>query len=387
MALYDFIIAGGGASGLGLAYQMAASALREKSVLIVDREVKENNDHNWSFWFEGASRLDHLVYRSWDQAEVVSETFTRAFDLSPYQYKLIRSVDYYQAMQDALATMPGFTVKQGRVTEVSDTQDQKGAQVIIDGVPYGAQWAFDSICKPSDFFTGPRRFHYLKHHFKGWEIETPRDSFDPHTVTLYDFRTPQKGALRFFCLLPLSKRRALVRYINFSADLLKPNEYDRAIAEYLETVRQITRYRTESVETGVIPVTDRPIRRKVGEHVMTIGTKGGLVKPATGNGFLRMQNDAASIVESLTSIGHPFQVTRVPLRYRLVDALLLHGIQRQGSRMKGVFIQLFKRNSIQDIFRFFDEQAPASSDVRLLATLPAAPFVNALFHSGAPRAV
>ena len=41
---YDFIIAGSGAAGFGLAYQMAMSSLRGLSTLVVDRDAKEHND-------------------------------------------------------------------------------------------------------------------------------------------------------------------------------------------------------------------------------------------------------------------------------------------------------------------------------------------------------
>jgi len=380
MAVYDFIIAGSGASGLGLAYQMASSSLSGQSLLIVDREKKDRNDRTWCFWTYKDTRIDHLVYRTWDQVEVVSDNYRQVFDLHPYRYRMIRAIDFYQGMRETLAAVPGVTFAQGRVTSVMDTQDKKGAEVTIDGVPHGARYAFDSTFKPSDYFRGPRGYHYLKQHFKGWEIETPTDSFDPRTVTMFDFRTPQKGAMRFFYILPFSPRRALVEYTIFSADLLKPHEYDRAISEYLDTVLRIPKYRTESVETGVIPMTDYPFARRLAQYVMAIGTRGGLVKPSSGYAFLRMQNDAAAIVDSLINHGHPFNVPHTPYRYRLFDTLMLQVMYRQGDSMKGVFTRLFQRNSIQSIFRFLDEEAGLAENARLLASLPHSPFLHALMR-------
>lgn len=380
MAVYDYIIAGGGASGLSLAYRMASSSLSGRSVLVVDREKKDRNDRTWSFWTKKDTPVDHLVYRSWDQVEIVSNSYRQVFNLHPYQYRMVRGIDFYQGMQEALASVPGITFAQGRVTAVQDAQDHKSAEVVIDGVPHGARYAFDSTFKPSDYFKGPSGHHYLKQHFKGWEIETPTDCFDPHTVTMFDFRTPQKGAMRFFYILPFSRRRALVEYTLFSADLLKPHEYDRAIGEYLESVLRISQYRTESVETGIIPMTDRPFPRKLGQFVMAIGTRGGLVKPSSGYVFLRMQNDASAIVESLENHGSPFHVPSVPLRYRLYDTLMLQVMYRQGGRMAQIFTQLFQRNSIQSIFRFLDEEAELPANVRLISSLPYAPFLKALFR-------
>jgi lycopene beta-cyclase len=378
--VFDTIIAGSGAAGLSLAYQMAMSPLRGRSILVVDRDAKEQNDRTWSFWTERPTRLDHLVYHSWDQIEIVSDHFREVYDIRPYQYKMIRGIDFYQGMHSALAEVPGMELRQARISGVSDTKDKQSAEVIIDEEPYAARWAFNSLFKPSDYYKGPRGYHYLKQHFKGWEIVTPTDSFDPLTVTLFDFRTPQKGSMCFFYILPFTRRRAMVEYILVSADLLKPHEYDRAIAEYLESVQHITKYRTDSVEVGVIPMTDRPFPRKLAQHVMAIGTRGGLVKPSSGFAFQRIQNDAAAIVESLITYGHPFQVPSPPPRYRLFDTIMLQMMVRQGGKMKDIITQIFKRNSPQEIFRFLDERAPLSDNIRLLASLPTAPFLKALFR-------
>ncbi len=47
----DYIIAGGGMAGLSLAYYLNESrSLRDKKVLIIDRDAKTANDHTWCFW-------------------------------------------------------------------------------------------------------------------------------------------------------------------------------------------------------------------------------------------------------------------------------------------------------------------------------------------------
>jgi lycopene beta-cyclase len=379
MKSYDFIIAGGGAAGLGLAYQMAGSNLRGRSILIVDRDQKDQNDRTWCFWSNQTTRFDHLVYRRWDQVEVVSDDFHQVFDLSPYEYRMVRGIDFYRGVKEALCEVPGIAFLHDRVNAVEDTKDRKMAQVTIQEEPYEARWAFDSIFKPSDFSTGPKQYHYLKQHFKGWEIETPTDAFNPRVATLFDFRTPQKGCMRFFYILPYSKRRALVEYTLFSHDLLKPHEYDRAISEYIEQVLHIPQYRIDSVESGVIPMTDRPFPRKLSERVMAIGTKGGIIKPSSGYGFLRMQKDAAAIVHSLETYGNPFHVSPPPWRYRQYDSLMLQVMYRQGGLMKTIFTELFKNNAIQDVFRFLDEVQPIQENLGILASLPPEPFIKALF--------
>ena len=380
MSLYDFIIAGGGASGLALAYHMAQSHLRGQSILIAERDAKDRNDRTWSYWAAQPTRVDHLAYRTWDQIEFISDDFQKIYDTRPYQYRMIRGIDYYKGMREALSEVPGITFQRGRVQEVCEAPDGKAAEVLIDGVPQGARFAFDSIFTVKDVTTGPKGYHYLKQHFKGWEIETTEDVFDPRVVTMFDFRTPQKGAMRFFYVLPFTKRRALVEYTLFSADLLKPHEYDRALSEYIENVRGIRKYNIVETETGVIPMTDRPFPRKLSNHVLAIGTKGGLVKPSSGYGFLRFQQDAANIVSSLVSEGHPFALPKPSRRYHLLDTVMLQVMYRSGGRMKEVFTSMFRNNDIQTIFRFLDEVAPPQENLKIINSVPKQPFIKALLR-------
>lgn len=380
MSSYDFIIAGGGAAGLSLAYEMASSSLRGKNILIIDRDAKLRNDRTWCYWSDKPTRFDHLAYRTWDKVQFISEGFQKVFDLHPYRYRMIRAVDFYEAMRETLSPVPGITFLKARINQVSDTLNHSKAQVKINqDETIQSSWAFDSTFSPSDYYTGSPGYHYLKQHFKGWEIETTSDFFDPSVVTLFDFRTPQKGSMRFFYILPFSRRRALVEYTLFSADLLKGSEYDSAISEYLEKILQVPKYRVEATEAGVIPMTDRPFPRKIGNRVMAIGTKGGKVKPSTGFAFLRIQKDSAEIVQSLLDHAHPFNVPEPPARYHLFDTLMLQVMDRSGDQMAHIFTEMFKNNSIQDIFRFLDEIAPFGENVRFLASLPKRPFINAWF--------
>lgn len=380
MNVYDYIIAGGGAAGLSLAYQMAQTRLRERSILIVDRETKTQSDRTWCFWSHGHTPLDHLIYRSWDQAAVISDTFQEVYDLRPYQYKMMRGIDFYRGMHEALAEIPGITFRQGRVGETGDSKDPGTGQAVIDGEPYGAKYVFDSTFMPKDLIKGPSGHHYLLQHFKSWEIETPGDTFDPHTVMLYDFRIAQRGSLRYFSILPFTKRRARVQYTLVSPQTLKPHEYDREIADYLENVLKTPHYRTEAVETGAVPLSDRPYPRKLGKHVMAIGTKGGCVHPWSGYAFQRIQRDTAAIVSSLVNQGHPFYAPANPGYFRLFDTLMLQLMYRRGDLVKPILIRMFKRNSIQKIFRFLDQECSMSEALELAASLPRRPFIEAFLR-------
>ena len=73
MKSYDIIIVGGGASGLSLASHLARSPLRDRSILIVEKDAKDKNDRTWCFWANQPSFFDDIVYRSWNQLQVLCE--------------------------------------------------------------------------------------------------------------------------------------------------------------------------------------------------------------------------------------------------------------------------------------------------------------------------
>ena len=146
---------------------------------------------------------------------------------------------------------------------------------------------------------------------------------------------------------------------------------------YLEHTLAVGPYRILEEESGIIPMTDLPFPRRLGKRIMAIGTLGGRVKPSTGYAFARIQKDSEAIVASLVKKGHPFDVPTRPARYRWFDRTMLQVMYRRGNAMGDIFTQMFRRNSIQRIFRFLNEENTWAEDIRLLASLPVWPFLQA----------
>jgi lycopene beta-cyclase len=156
---------------------------------------------------------------------------------------------------------------------------------------------------------------------------------------------------------------------------------------YIEDVLGVRQYTINHIEAGVIPMTDQPFPRKLGRRVMSIGTKGGRVKPSTGYAFLRIQRDSAAIVQSLIEHGQPFDIPARRGRFGLHDAILLNIMTHYPDDLKPIFTIMFKHNSIQRIFRFLDETASLSEEARFIASLPPWRFLQALFRLKALRRI
>ena len=422
MNRYDFILSGGGLAGLSLAYHLINGPLRDRSILIVDKDAKQQNDRTWCFWEEQPTLFDTIAYRVWPRLRFVSDDFTREYDLAPYRYQMIRGIDFYTLTQEKLSQCSNVTFLRGNIDRVEDGTDR--ATVIVDGQACSGTWVFDSTLPASlrgsvpaswrgahaareqneveskratqqsptasDELAAPAsgllaltndgHYHHLQQHFRGWEIETDRPFFNPQLPTLFDFRTPQAGHMRFVYTLPFAENRALIEYTLFSAQLLPSEEYDAGLRTYVEDLLGIRRYEIKHVEAGVIPMTDHPFPRRLGGRIMSIGTKGGRVKPSTGYAFLRIQRDSAAIVQSLIEHDQPFHVPARRGRFGLHDAILLNIMTHHPDDLKPIFTLMFRNNPIQRIFRFLDETVPFHEEVRFIASLPPWRFLQALFR-------
>jgi lycopene beta-cyclase len=149
---------------------------------------------------------------------------------------------------------------------------------------------------------------------------------------------------------------------------------------YLETTLGIKDYRIVAMEGGTNPLTDQPFPRRVGQRIMSIGILGGRVKPTSGYAFWRIQQDSAAIVRSLLQAEHPFDVPPDSRFYHLCDSLMLQIMDHHGDQIEPIFAALFKNNPIERVLRFLDEAASPWESLSLIATLPPALFLQALFQ-------
>ncbi len=379
MTDFDYILLGGGAAGLSLALALTRSPLREKSILIVEKDDKQTNDRTWCFWTDAPSPFDGLARRAWTRLRFLAPGLERTWDLRPFRYLMLRGLDFYEHARRALS-QHNVTFLRG-LAEVTDGKET--AEVTVTATPehvtrYHASFAFDSRLRPADVTPRPP-YNYLKQHFLGWEVETGRPVFDPDTVTMFDLRTPQRGGITFFYVLPFSPTRALVEYTLFSSELLPPEDYESALRGYL-TDLGAGKYRLLETERGVIPMTDHPFPRRLGRRVLAIGTRGGRVKPSTGYAFARIQRDSERIVASLLRRGHPFALPPDKLRYRLHDSVLLEVLAREPELGRPIFSAIFQKNPIQRVLKFLDDRTAWWEDLPIMAAYDPRPFLRAIWR-------
>lgn len=367
---YDYILIGGGAAGLSLAfYLIQEPGLADKSIMILDKEQKSENDRTWCFWQSEKSPFDEILEASWQQLEFHSPKVSKSLGIAPYTYKMLRSKDFYAFCRE-------YLLATGRVSfETDEVLSMEQGKVIGKKDCYFGTYLFNSA-----LFDIPRQNdkHYLLQHFKGWFVDSPQALFDPEKPVLMDFRIDQKGDCRFVYVLPLSAHKALVEYTIFSKELLSQDAYDEGLNDYFYQYLKTDDFRVEEIEYGVIPMTNVKFPQREGKQIIHIGTAGGHTKASTGYTFAFIQRKCRRIASNLANGKDPLHGMEEAFdKYRLFDSIFLRVIAEGKLPSWQVFDDLFQKLPAALVLAFLDENTTFLQDLRIMSSVHIPTFLRA----------
>ncbi|BDD11118.1 lycopene cyclase [Fulvitalea axinellae] len=371
---YDYIIAGAGCAGLALADALLASpVLRDKRILLLDHDFSEIDERTWCFWETEAGPYEHLVRKKWDSLTVFDDNGKIPVVPSPYEYKMVPGRDFRLDIHSRMDKRPeNVTLLETEVLSVSPD----GTVRTKAGNFCGGQ-VFDS--RFPDIPDEERHPLWLWQHFKGYFVRTDEDFFDDRQATLMDFRTEQFGYTRFFYVLPLSPREALVEYTVFSPELLSERkEYDEALREYIGEKLGLENYTVSGEEFGKIPMTAQRFARCSGK-VFYVGSAGGASKASTGYTFSRILRQVRGVVECLERGESLEKIAPGKAKHCFYDGVLLDVLSHNRFPGRDIFSRMFRRNSGYRVLSFLDERAALADDLKIIFSCPVFPFLRAFF--------
>lgn len=369
MERFDYIICGGGASGLLLSNALLSDKhFNDKKILIIEKDSKTDNDKTFGFWNDKESVLDNIVFKEWEYAEFRDSNSHNSFLLSPYKYKMIKSNEFYLYIGDKISKASNFTYLNSTVNEI----DQVNNKVKTNDGEFSSSIIFSSIYNEVSF----KKYPLLKQHFIGWTIETKNESFDDNKITFMDFSVDQKDEIRFMYILPFSKNKALIEYTLFSSDIITDDEYEKEIKAYLKK-RNILNYSIVEKEKGMIPMTCYPFFENNTDTYFQIGTAGGWSKPSTGYTIKNSIEKIDIIINSLKQ-NKPLSKIRFKNRFWYYDLLFLDVLIASKGKGSQVFSDLFKNNDPIKIFKFLDEKTSVMEELSIFLSVDIKTFVRSL---------
>ena len=372
---FDYIIIGNGLAGLQLALEMSNDPFfKDYTIALIDPSEKLENDKTWSFWEQGEGKFEAVIEKVWHTAKFESSDVSLTLPLHDYNYKTIRSIDFYTWAKDQLSPKPNFKFILDTVQNVEETNALK-----INGLKqtYSAKHIFDSRI-PKEFYKQQSNYTLIHQHFKGWIIETETAIFKPEAFTMMDYRFQYKDSTSFIYVLPFSETKALVEYTFFTPFLVEPPIYEDAIKKYLQNELKLNNFKIIETEVGNIPMTDFPFWDYHTQHVTKIGTGAGWVKGSTGYSFKHTEKSVSKIIENI-KLGKTPSKDIFKKKFKFYDKIFLKVLHDENEKGVWIFERFYSKNSIRTMFRFLDEETTFSEDISIMKSLFSMAFIKAFF--------
>jgi lycopene beta-cyclase len=373
MQHYHYIFTGSGLSALMTVYEMLLSGkFEDKSILLIDENTKKANDRTWCFWDED-NLFDEIVSKKWNQAIFANEKFNRILELTPYQYKKINGLDFYELVFKKISEHKNIHFLNQKVVDFTELGNH--CIVKTENETFTCNKIFNSIYNP-EVVTAQTKFPLIHQHFIGWFIKSKEAVFTPNCATFMDFSVEQKGNTRFMYVLPTSENEALLEYTLFSKNLLSKGEYEAEIQKYIENLG-ITEFEIIEKEQGNIPMTCYPFWKHNTKNIINIGSAGGWTKASTGYTFKNAYKKSKALVQFLKSESDFTKFHRND-KFWFYDLLLLDILSSKNELGSKIFSSMFKEGDSSVIFKFLDEETSFSEDLKVIWRCPKMIFIKAL---------
>ncbi|MGC4035916.1 MAG: lycopene cyclase family protein [Chitinophagaceae bacterium] len=372
---FDYVFLGAGCAALSIVVRMIKSnRFSDKKILLIDKAQKNSNDRTWCFWEKQKGFFEDIVYKKWETLNFYSPYFSSGLNISPYTYKMIRGIDFYNYCFSEIRKHSNIAIQYCDIRNIACEDDK----VIIDcgdeKLCIHDSIVFNSIYKPLN--TSGRKAISLLQHFKGWMIETEGACFDPSIATLMDFRVAQNYGTTFAYALPFERNKALIEFTLFTEKVLESQRYDEGLKNYIGSMLKIKNYKITAEEFGIIPMTTESFQfYKNG--IYHIGTAGGQTKASSGYTFQFIQKQSDAIVDCLVNNRSLSHLPLTNKRFHFYDAVLLRILKEKKLGGDKIFSQLFKKNKPVLVFKFLDNETSLMEELRLISSLPTIPFLKA----------
>ena len=371
MKEFDYIILGGGLSGLTLAYELnKQGCLENKTLCILEKRKEYSRDKSWSYWDFENNKFPNCVIGSWDTFSITLNQKTINITCPQSPYRTIDSKKFYDFVTDQLRSNDNI------VTVMDCTiQTIEGHAIHTNKGGYVGKVIYDSLIDLS------HQTPTMYQHFFGCEVETDNDCFNENIVDLMNFDCSQDGGLHFFYTLPFSKNKALIETTWYSKIIKKKSEYQNEIDHYLR--EKNIKGKITYTEYGAIPLNLKKTNKKSNssKDYIKIGSAGRLTRASTGYTFQAIQSFSEQLAGNL-KLDRNLTVPNIRhKKYDFLDEIFLSVMEHEYKSMPGIFFNLFKSNDSVTTISFLSDRSNWIQDLKVILSMPKLIFIkNLILH-------
>ena len=352
MKEFDYVIIGGGCSGLSLAYELEIhNKLENKTLAIIEPRSEYERDKTWSFWKVINHNFDDCVKKSWNNFSIKTSKSFKEIKCDNFPYQSIDSGLFYKKINETLKKNKNISF-QKKIKDINTDNS----------------FIFNSV---SSFKIDQNK---LWQHFHGIEIQTPDNFFDDTIINLMDFDCEQRNNVHFFYVLPFSKNQAMIETTWLSKNDKSLKDYEPQVKNYINRLG-LKDYKINFKEEGAIPLF-HPTNDKE-KNKINIGTAGGMTRLSTGYTFLNIQEHSKYIRKNIENI----QSTKrydIGKKYQTLDKVFLRVLKKNPEKMPNIFFNMFNASSDTTI-KFLSNKSSIFEDLSIILKMPKLTFVKSIF--------
>jgi lycopene beta-cyclase len=355
MKEFDYIIIGGGCSGLSLAYEFEINnKLKNKSLAIIEPRIEYKRDKTWSFWKTIDHNFEDCVIKKWNNFSINTSSKTRELKTKNFPYQAINSEYFYKKINNKLSSNKNIYFFKN-INEINTSNSLIFNSVPVPDMDKSKLWQ----------------------HFKGFEIETEKNSFDTEIINLMDFNCEQRGSVHFFYTLPFAKNKALIETTWISKlDNNSLRDYDAQIEKYIKNNLGIKNYKINYKEEGAIPLFHPKCINE--NKKINIGSAGGMTRISTGYTFLNIQEHSQYIVENIDKI-ESVKTYAIEKKYKFLDNVFLGVLEKHPEKMPDIFFKMFL-GPADTVIKFLSNKSNVFEDLLIIFKMPKWIFIKSLFR-------
>ena len=362
---YDYIIVGGGVSGLHLSHSFINDEyFKNHKILIIDNSKPKKQDNSFSFWEKGVGKWDSILENKWSEGKFHSKFGSIDMDFSNYNYKTLNSSSFSNFVRKKLK-------KNKQIKLVNDTvlkiREENNKLIVVGNKKnYKGKHVFDS--RPNKRFKmESNNYTSLKQHFVGWVIRTKENKFNKDSFVFMDYRIRDKNNTAFTYVLPFKKNEALIEHTYFSKNEVEKKVYKKYIKEYIKEYYHTSDYEILKSESGVIPMTSYPFHEDSTKNITKIGSAGGWIKPSTGYSFKNCEKNSLKILYNIKK-GKSLAISPKK-KYKFLDKILLGVLSQFNHLGEIIFYNMVKKNKTGNVLRFLDEESNLLDEINIIISV------------------
>jgi lycopene beta-cyclase len=364
---YDIIFTGGGAACRMLLYFLSEKKVFSKLKILVLEAENNISEKTWCFWQKENSPFQQLVRKEWKHLKFDAHQITITQSTRPFTYYCINGSNFNHYFNDNFfAKHTNITIYNKKIELIRE--DEIGYTVETENGTFKTSRIFNSI---SELNATVQK--QMWQHFEGWFIKADTPSFDEKAASLMDFSDYDGGAFGFLYILPFSNNEALVECTFYSEELYQSEVYEQKIKNFL-LFKGISAYSITKKEKGKIPLYSKKINTETKGGIIHISGAGGQIKPSTGYAFMRMIEDSKQIARSFGT--KVCKRRKRHKRFLFYDHLLLKIIKEDPACAVSIFKELFRKQPLQRILKFLNEDSSLLDELIIFTKLPWMPFLK-----------